>query len=163
MRLGLQRDPTVALVFEVDGHRYGVDTACVREIVRAVLPVRLPRAPAVIIGVINVRGEVVPLLDLRLRFALPPRPLSAEDVFVIVATSTRRVALRADHATALVRVPLASLTDMAVSVPRAQLAAGTAVLPDGLLVICDLEAFLDEAEQRALGAALHAYAAGELP
>jgi purine-binding chemotaxis protein CheW len=115
-----------------------------KQIVRAVLPVRLPRAPDVIMGVIHVRGRVVPLLDLRLRFALPARPLRADDVFVIVEAKTRLLALRGDRTSELVRVPLDRLTAIAESSPRTRYAAGTAVLPDGLLVICDVDAFLDD-------------------
>jgi purine-binding chemotaxis protein CheW len=169
MRVGELREPSVsssraeapriltALVFEVEGHRYGLDTASVRQIVRAVMPVRLPHAPDVIVGVINVRGSVVPLLDLRLRFGLPTRPLRADEVFVIVETHTRVLALRGDRATELLRVPVDRLTAIQASSPRARYAAGTAVLPDGLLVICDVDAFLDEAEQHSLGDALSAY------
>ena len=152
--MGFSRDPTVALVFEVEGHRYGVDTAYVEQIVRAVLPVRLPHAPAVIVGVINVRGQVVPLLDLRARFALPARALCADEVFLIVRTARQRLALRGDRSTELVRVPRDRLVPMHDTSPRARYAAGTAVLPDGLLVICDIDAFLDEAEQQSLALAL---------
>lgn len=174
MRVSVLRDPSVsssraegprivtALVFEVEGHRYGVDTAFVQQIVRAVLPVRLPRAPDVIVGVINVRGSVVPLLDLRLRFALPARPLRADEVFVIVQAKTRLLALRGDRTTELLRVPVDRLTAITESSPRARFASGTAVLPDGLLVICDVDAFLDEAEQHSLVDALSTYPAGEV-
>lgn len=150
----LQRDQVVVLVFEIERHRYGVETDAVHEIVRAVQPMRLPKAPAVIAGLINVRGEVVPLVDLRLRFALPARPLHRDEVFIIVAARGRRVALRTDMARELVRVPLASIVPAEQSMPRASYAAGTAVLPDGLLLICDLDAFLEEGELATLDGAL---------
>jgi purine-binding chemotaxis protein CheW len=147
----VQRDQIVVLVFEIDGHRYGVDTEAVREIVRAVLPTRLPKAPAVVMGLVNVRGQAVPLIDLRLRFALQARPLDVHDVFVIVSARGRLCALRADAARELVRVPRASV---APAPARSEYAAGTTVLADGLLVICDLDTFLDEAELMVLDAAL---------
>ncbi|HEX5661572.1 MAG TPA: chemotaxis protein CheW [Polyangiales bacterium] len=147
----LQRDQIVVLVFEIDGHRYGVDTDAVEEIVRAVLPTRLPKAPPVIMGLVNVRGEALPLVDLRLRFALPLRPLGVHEVFVIVSARGRRCALRADAARELVRVPRESV---APAPARSRYAAGTAALADGLLVICELDAFLEEAELLELDAAL---------
>jgi purine-binding chemotaxis protein CheW len=174
MRVSVLRDPSVsssraegpriltALVFEVEGHRYGVDTAYVQQIVRAVLPVRLPRAPDVIIGVINVRGKVVPLLDLRQRFALPARPLRADEVFVIVEAKTRLLALRGDRTTELLRVAMTLGWPSAARRARARYASGTAVLPDGLLVICDVDAFLDEAEQHSLVDAMSAYPSGQV-
>lgn len=150
----VQRDQIVVLVFEIDHHRYGVDTEAVREIVRAVLPTRLPKAPAVVMGLVDVRGEAVPLIDLRRRFGLPPRALGVHEVFVIVAARGRRCALRADAARELVRVPRESI---APAPRRSQYAAGTASLADGLLILCDLDAFLEEAEllelENALGEA----------
>jgi purine-binding chemotaxis protein CheW len=133
----------VVLVFEIEQHRYGVDTDAVHEIVRAVLPTRLPKAPAVVIGLVNVRGDVLPLIDLRLRFALPPRPVGVHEVFVIVSARGRRCALRADAVRELVRVPRDRITP---APERSQYAAGTAVLEDGLLVLCDLDAFLEQSE-----------------
>jgi purine-binding chemotaxis protein CheW len=163
MRVGVQRDPTVVLVFEIEGHRYGVDTTAVQEIVRAVQTVRLPRAPAVITGVVNLRGEVLPVLDMRLRFGLPARSLRADDVFLIVRTATRLLALRADRVNELVRVPADSLTAIGATTPRSQYALGTARLDDGLLVICDLDGFLDEAERLSLEGALRAQAESAAP
>jgi purine-binding chemotaxis protein CheW len=146
----LQRDQAVLLVFEIERHRYGIHAGSVHEIVRAVQPSRLPRAPLVVAGVINLRGEIVALIDLRLRFALPPRGLQADEVFLIVAARGRRWALRADAARELTRVPESSIVPAASALPGAELIGGTAVLDDGLLVICDLEAFLDDAELVAL-------------
>jgi purine-binding chemotaxis protein CheW len=150
-RVLLQRDQRVVLVFEIDQHRYGVDTESVHEIVRSVLPTRLPKAPPVILGLVDLRGEALPLIDLRLRFGLPARPLGAHEVFVIVSARGRRCALRADAARELVRVPRESV---APAPARSQYAAGTTALADGLLVICDLDAFLEEAELMVLDAAL---------
>lgn len=147
----VQRDQIVVLVFEIEQHRYGVDTDAVHEIVRAVLPTRLPKAPAVVIGLVNVRGDALPLIDLRLRFALPLRPVGVHEVFVIVSARGRRCALRADAVRELVRVP----RDRIAPAPaRSQYAAGTTALDDGLLVICDLDAFLEESELMVLDQAL---------
>ncbi len=147
----VQRDQIVVLVFEIEQHRYGVDTEAVHEIVRAVQPTRLPKAPPVVMGLLDVRGEAVPLVDLRLRFGLPPRPLGLHEVFLIVAARGRRCALRVDSARELVRVPQESVR---AAPARSQYAAGTAPLADGLLVICDLDAFLEEAELMQLEQAL---------
>ncbi|MDB4972662.1 MAG: Positive regulator of CheA protein [Myxococcaceae bacterium] len=163
MREALLREQLVVLVFEIEGHRYAVDTDTVTEIVRAVQPLRLPKAPAVIAGVINARGSVLPLLDLRVRFGLSQVPLRAHDVFVLVQTPKRRLALRADRASELMRVPRSVIVSLRDAVPRAEFAAGTAVLPDGLLLICDVELFLDEAETRALDQALAEHSAASVP
>ena len=150
----MRADQLGVLVFEVDGHRYGVAAERVREIVRAVMPLRLPAAPRVIIGVINVRGRTVPLIDLRARFHLNSRPLGVDEVFVIVDTGARVFAFRADRALEVVTVPRSELADIAESVPRASYLAGTVPLPGGLLLLVDVALFLDEAERATLDAAL---------
>jgi purine-binding chemotaxis protein CheW len=150
------------LVFDIDGHRYGIDTARVREIVRAVLPARLPNAPAVIAGVLNVRGQAVPLIDLRARFGFAARALHPSEVFVLVQSEARLLAFRADAVQGMLRVQRASIAPMGETVPRAAYAAGTALLPDGLLLLCDIELFLDQAEQATLDGALDAHEAEAL-
>src|SRR5689334_23103108 len=97
MQAASTREQLVVLVFEVMGHRYGVPTSVVREVLRAVQPARLPGAPAVVMGVINVRGQLAALVDLRARFGLPPAPLAASDVFVLCEPAGRLVAFRADR------------------------------------------------------------------
>src|ERR1700687_6141499 len=89
------------LVFEVGGQRYGLPTADVRELVRAVAITPLPNAPAVIEGVVNVRGRVPPVLDVRPRFRLPPKPLDPSDHFIVASAGPRGVILRVDGATHL--------------------------------------------------------------
>jgi purine-binding chemotaxis protein CheW len=149
------------LVFEVAGHRYGVEAGLVHEIVRAVRPARLPAAPAVVLGVINVRGTPAPLIDLRARFGLPASPLAPSDVFVLMQLGPRLVAFRADRAHALVKVPRDDIAQLRDAVPRARFAESTVMLPDGVLLICDVARFLDDAEQRTLDGALSALAASE--
>jgi purine-binding chemotaxis protein CheW len=77
----VQRHPLQVLVFEVAGRRYGLPADDVQELLRAVSIVPLPRAPAVVEGVINLRGKVVPVLDVRGRFRLPARgPVGPEQM-----------------------------------------------------------------------------------
>src|SRR5688500_14352483 len=71
------------LVFEVDGHRYGLDASEVKEIVRAALPARLAQQPGVIEGILNVRGRIAAVLDLRARFGLRRRDIDVGDVLLL--------------------------------------------------------------------------------
>ncbi len=134
------------LIFDLEGVRYGLPVAEVREIVRAVLPVPLPGAPGAVEGVINLRGTVVPVLDLRRSFRLPPRPVEPSDHLVIARAAGRLVALRVDRVVELARVAPADVQDVA--------AARVAKLPGDLVVIQDLDALLSEAESSALSRAM---------
>ena len=71
--------PREVLLFTLEGQRYALPLEDVRELVRAVRLTPLPRAPAVVEGLLNLRGELLPVLDLRRRFRLPARRLSASD------------------------------------------------------------------------------------
>ena len=152
---GQQRD---ILLFALGGQRYGLWARDVRELLRAVAIVPLPRAPRVVEGVINLRGRVVPVLDLRARFGLPRKELETSDHFIVAAVGARLVAIRADRALDLLSVQLdrAQLEDLQAA--GAEYLAGVARLPDGLALIHDLAAFLSAGESVALDDALGATA-----
>lgn len=144
----------LVLVFEVDGESYGVDAERVQEIVRAVAVARLPAAPRVVLGLFNLRGTAVSLIDLRARFGLPARPLAPSDVFLVLRGTSRPLAVRAESVREMAKVDSATFVPMQMTAPRAAYAAGTALTHEGLLVICEVERFLDEAERLTLDAAL---------
>ncbi len=67
----LTTDDTVQLVtFQVGGEEYGVDIRCITEVIRPLKITPLPRMPEFIEGVVNLRGIIIPIVDLRKRFAL---------------------------------------------------------------------------------------------
>ena len=142
------------LVFEVGGQKYGLPTADVRELVRAVAITPLPNAPAVIEGVVNVRGRVLPVLDVRARFRLPAKSLDPSDHFIVASAGPRGVILRVDRATHLALVDEASIQPPQTLGPNADYVAGVAKLEDGLVLIHDLATFLSAAEAASLDEAL---------
>jgi purine-binding chemotaxis protein CheW len=129
-----------------------VNLACVREILRAVLITPLPEAPLVIEGVIDVRGELVPVYDLRLRFGLPPRTLHPDDRLIVTWTGDRLAALRCERTGWIETVPAEAIDHPAYA--GGERIAGVARLPDGVVLIHDLATFLEEAEAQDLERAL---------
>lgn len=144
------------LVFLLDGVRFGLRSGCVREVVRAVAVTRLPRAPAVVEGVIDARGRTVPVLDVRERFGLPGKEPDPADHMVLAEASGRIVAIRVDRAAELRSVEPAAIDAAERIVRGTDWVAGVARLPDGLVLIHDLATFLSQAETEALEAALPA-------
>jgi purine-binding chemotaxis protein CheW len=142
------------LVFEVEGQRYGLPTADVRELVRAVTITPLPNAPPVIEGVVNVRGRVLPVLDVRARFRLPAKALDPSDHFIVASAGPRGVILHVDGATHLALLDEASIQPSQTLGPSATCVAGVARLEDGLVLIHDLATFLSAAEAASLDEAL---------
>lgn len=136
------------LVFTLNQERFALAAHAVHRIVRAAAIAALPSGPDIVEGVINVAGTVVPVLDVRGRFSLPPAPLDPDQHFILARAGSRLVALRVDRA-----VDVVSVDDGAIEAPRivpgVGHVAGIARLDDGLLVIHDLDGFLglDEARQ----------------
>jgi purine-binding chemotaxis protein CheW len=142
------------LLFTLEGHRYALPTEDVRELVRAVRLTPLPRAPAVVEGLLDLRGELLPVLDMRRRFRLPARPLATTDHLVVAQAGPRRVALRVDRAEGLLALEPGQLDESPRELPGVGYVAGALKLPDGLVLLHDLRTFLSEAEGLALEEAL---------
>ena len=142
------------LLFTLDGQRFALPLAQVRETVRAVAITPLAGAPGVVEGIVDVRGTVTPVLDLRRRFGLPPRPVSPDEHLVLASAGPRPVALRVDRATDVVTLPDEAVTAARDDDPATRHLAGVARLEDGMVLIGDLEAFLLQGEREALERAL---------
>ncbi len=146
--------PRDVLLFTLEGQRYALALEDVRELLRAVRLTPLPRAPAVVEGLLNLRGELLPVLDMRRRFRLPARPLSSSDHFVVAQAGRRRVTLRVDRAEGLLSLEAGQLDATPRELPGVGYVAGALKLPDGLVLLHDLRTFLSEAEALELEEAL---------
>ncbi|MFL5351045.1 chemotaxis protein CheW [Archangium sp.] len=142
------------LLFMLEGQRYALPLEEVRELVRAVRLTPLPRAPAVVEGLVDLRGELLPVLDLRRRFRLPARPLSSAHHLVVAQAGARRIALRVDRAEGLLALEPGMLDTSPRELPGVGYVAGALKLPDGLVLLHDLRTFLSEAEALELDEAL---------
>ena len=140
-----------ALLFTIDAARYALLLRDVAEVVPAVNVLALPDAPDIVEGVVNVRGEVVPVLSLRARLGHPARVPQATEYFILVNARSRRVIVRSDSSPEIVSIP-----EMQVSggeeVERAL--AGVMALPTGIALFQDINRFMDAGDERSLVAAI---------
>lgn len=141
------------VVVEVDGVRCGLPAIDVVELHPVVRITPLPRAPHVVEGVINVRGSLVTVINLRARLGLRQRPPLVGDHLVMVRVGARTVALRVDRAVEMVTVDSVRI-ESALGVDGACHVSAVAKLDDGLLVIHDVETFLSADEAVALEVAV---------
>lgn len=81
---GVAAGETKYLTFELAGEEYGVEVLKVREIIGLIPITRVPRTPDFVKGVINLRGKVVPVVDLRLRFSLPEAEYTERTCIIVV-------------------------------------------------------------------------------
>ena len=148
------------VLFLLAGQRYGVTADRVEEIARAVQTTPLPAAPPLVEGAIDWRGRIVPVLDLRGRFRLPPKPLQLSDQLILARSRDRAVALRVDEVSDVVALAADTIVAAQEALPGVGMLAGIVRSADGLILIQDLDSFLSEAEldalDRAVAAAAHA-------
>ncbi len=141
------------LTFALDGKRYALPVARVREIARLVALTPIPNAPPTVEGVIDARGEITPVYDVRKRFGMAPRAVGIDQFLIVLNTTRRLVAIRVDDA-----MDVLSTQSIDTNAPSrfggAQAIHGVATMPDGLTVIYDLDAFLTLAEEEQLDTAL---------
>ena len=83
------------LTFQLAEQEYGIDILRVQEIKGWDKPTRIPHSPSHVLGVINLRGAVVPVIDLRMRFGLEPSTYGATTVVIVVRIRTERGELTA--------------------------------------------------------------------
>lgn len=142
-------------MFELSSRRFAVLAPEVERVVLAVKVTPLPGTSRAVEGVIDVHGVLVPVYDLRARLELPARPVARWDHLVIARAGPRRAALRTDRVEGLVDVPDEQVVSASeVTLRAAERVAGVARLPDGLVVVQDLTAFLSQAESTDVDAAL---------
>jgi purine-binding chemotaxis protein CheW len=135
----------------VDDHRFALLASDVREVLRAAAISPLPGAPPAVAGLLNVRGALLAVYDLRVRAGLSQRPLRVSDHLVVAEAGGRSVVLAVDEVRAFLSVPAADVSEAPVDSTGV---AGVARLADGLLVIVDLQRFLTEGEATQLAAAM---------
>lgn len=142
------------VVFSLDAGRYALPLAAVERIVRAVEITPLPSAPPIVLGAIDVQGRVLPVFNIRRRFGLPERDIDPADQFVIARSANRAVVLVVDAAQGVLQSPVSDTISAASIASGLEHIQGVIRLPDGLVLIQDLDLFLSAAESRALDEAL---------
>lgn len=114
----------------------------------------LPQGPAVALGVINLHGQAIPVVDIRRRFGLPSRDYGLTAHLLVARTSRRLLAVPVDEVLGVKDVAAEAVTPPDTILPGIGYVAGIVALSDGLLFIHDLEAFLSLEEEQQLTQAL---------
>ena len=152
---GLRRTGrNLVVVFTLDEPRCALPLSAVERVVRAVEITPLPKAPEIVLGVIDAQGRIIPVVDVRKRFRLPARETSPDDRFIIARASRRLVALVADSVAGVRELTEREMVSAEQALPFAAYIQGVAKLEDNLALIYDLDRFLSLDEERSLDAAL---------
>jgi purine-binding chemotaxis protein CheW len=142
------------IVFILDGQRYALHLSAVDRVVRMVHITPLSSAPDVLLGVVNVEGRVMPVINVRHRFNLPKRKIHLSDLLIFARTERRSVVLVADAVTDVIECSERSLISAELILPGLEQIEGIIKFEDGLVVIQNLDKFLSLEEEKFLDLAL---------
>ena len=142
------------VVFCLDEQRYALRLFAVEQIVRMVEITPLPKAPEIILGVVNIGGRIVPVFHIRKRFHLPGRDIGLSDHLIVARTARRTVALTADAVIGVVARADEELAAVERIFPGLEYVEGVVKLDDGLVFIHDLDTFLSLEEEKKMERAL---------
>ncbi len=146
----IRSDGTVqVIVFKLGDERYGVDISQVREIIRPTQITRIPNAPDFVEGVINLRGQITTIINLRKRFGLPPKKIDNDTRIIVVEYDNAVIGMMVDTVNEvkyLSAEDIEALPSMITARSEAKFLKGVGKLPDGLLILIDLNKVLSEDE-----------------
>lgn len=145
------------VTFEVVDEEYAVDILAVQEINRMMELTRVPQAPPEVEGVINLRGKIIPVLDLRKRFGLPVVENSDQSRIIVVEVHGRVIGFIVDRVHEVLRIDsrIVEPAPAMVCSVDSEFIAGVGKVDDRLIILLELEKLFDV---KTVGAA-HAAAA----
>lgn len=131
------------VAFMLDGQRYALPIERVREIQQIVAFSDVPTGGAGVVGMVNLRGQVIPAVDMRKLLGLQPREYNLETPMVIAETRGKLVAMLADEVNDVFELPLGCMQDAPTLHQLASKMIGVARLEDGLVYVLDLDLLFD--------------------
>jgi purine-binding chemotaxis protein CheW len=136
------------VVFDLAGETYGADIHAVREIVRMQEITSIPQAPPAIEGVINLRGQVNPIMDLRKRFGLTASEETKDSRIVVVDIGEQEVGLIVDAVAEVNRIPAEAIEapSSVVTSPGTDYISGIAKFEGSMIILLDLDKVLSATE-----------------
>jgi purine-binding chemotaxis protein CheW len=138
---GNAADVKECLSFRLGGEEYGIDILAVREIREYEKPTRIASAPAFILGVINLRGVIVPIVDLRIKFGVAEAIYDGSTVVIILNVANRVFGIVVDSVSDVLPLKQEEIRPAPEfsSAIDASYVRGLASLPGGLLILVDIE------------------------
>lgn len=139
--------------FKIGNEEFGIDILKVQEIIRLMTITEVPNSPVFVEGVINLRGRVIPVIDLRIKLGMDKLEHNSSTRIIVVEINSTTVGFIVDAVSEVLRIPR-SITE-----PPPSIVAGidsdfiTAVgkLEDRLIILLELEKVLSVSEENELG------------
>lgn len=154
MNDSMRRDANLLqlVTFNIGPEEFGVDILKVQEIIRMMEITQVPRAPSFVEGVINLRGKVIPIVDLRRRFGMQARGRDTQTRIVVVELRTMVVGFIVDTVSEVLRIQAKTVEPPppVVAGIDSEYISGVGKLEDRLLILIDLDRLLTREEVSSL-------------
>jgi purine-binding chemotaxis protein CheW len=158
-KAGAMHRPLV--VFSLDDQRYALSLDQVERSIRVVAITPLPQAPAIVLGIMDLGGAVIPVIDMRKRFNHLAREIRLSDHLVVARSARRSVALLVDRTDGVIEYPKEGIVPAGKILPGIELIGGAVRLENGLVLIHDLDRLLSLEEETAIDRALSGVSGSE--
>lgn len=135
------------LIFALSGLRCALPLAGIERILRAVEISPLPKAPEIVMGLVNVQGRIFPVLNIRKLFRLPETEINLNDQIVIARTATRPVAILVESTIGVAEYSKRDIIPSDQLFPGIDYLEGVAKLQDGIIYIYNLDRFLSSEDE----------------
>jgi len=142
------------VVFKLSSEEYGIDIDLVREIIRRTDVTPVPHAAPSVKGVINLRGKIIPVIDLRARFGLPEVGPGSTDRIIVVEVDKHLVGIEVDAATEVLQLAADSIEappEVLTSEDLAEAVLGVGKIGERLVILLKLEQILPLADVAGIG------------
>lgn len=145
-------DSVQVATFNIGAEEYGVDISQIQEIIRMVEITRVPRTPAFMEGVINLRGQLIPIIDLRARFGMERMAPTKNTRIIVTDVGTKRVGIIVDSASEVLTIPLEAIEQAPEMIAGvgADYLQGVGKVGARLIILLDLTMVVTAPERRAL-------------
>jgi purine-binding chemotaxis protein CheW len=138
------------LTFTLDAEVYGIDILRVQEIKGNIPTTRVPGFPPDVVGVINLRGTVIPIVDLRRKFELPEIVYDQFTAVIVIVVKDHVIGMIVDRVSEVISIPTVDIQpspDFGGSMTAANV-CGIAKISDRLVILLDIESVLLEHSDR---------------
>ncbi len=145
-------DDLQVVVFALDNSYYGVHILKVQEIIKMTEITKLPTTPDFIEGIVNLRGKIIPVMDLRKRFGLVPAKIDDSWKILILKNEDVQFGVMVDQISEVEKVPVSIIETppKVISGVNGKFINGIAKTEKKLLILLDIDKILNEDEQNLL-------------
>jgi len=143
------------VVFTLDSQRFALPLSAVERAIRIIEIVPLPKAPDIVIGVINLHGQIIPVVNIRKRFNLSEKEVNLNDHIVISHSKKRLLGILVDNITGVLEFPEHKIITADKIISGIEYVEGVVKLEDGIILIHDIDKFLSLEEEKTLNDAMN--------